>query len=107
MNVHWWCGRSTRSRQARRAGPPQPRDRKTETARLVDMVKADGDNAGQKTDMITRPIPKSGEKLPVIGLGTWQTFDVGNDAAALARLTEVLRLLFDGGGKVIDSSPMY
>ena len=57
--------------------------------------------------MITRPIPKSGEKLPVIGLGTWQTFDVGNDVAALARLTEVLRLLFDGGGKVIDSSPMY
>src|ERR1700730_6701503 len=71
------------------------------------MVKADGDNAGQRADMITRPIPKSGEKLPVIGLGTWQTFDVGNDAPALARLTEVLRLLFDGGGKVIDSSPMY
>src|SRR2546427_4577474 len=63
-------------------------------------------NAGQKADMITRPIPKSGEKLPVIGLGTWQTFDVGNDAAALSSLTEVLRLLFDGGGKVIDSSPM-
>jgi diketogulonate reductase-like aldo/keto reductase len=64
-------------------------------------------NAGQKAEMITRPIPKSGEKLPVIGLGTWQTFDVGNDAAALASLTEVLRLLFDGGVKVIDSSPMY
>jgi diketogulonate reductase-like aldo/keto reductase len=57
--------------------------------------------------MITRPIPKSGEKLPVIGLGTWQTFDVGKDAAALTSLAEVLRLLFDGGGKVIDSSPMY
>lgn len=57
--------------------------------------------------MISRPIPKSGEMLPVIGLGTWQTFDVGNDAAALERLTAVLRLLFDGGGKAIDSSPMY
>src|SRR5712672_2505830 len=64
-------------------------------------------NAGQNGEMITRPIPKSGEKIPVIGLGTWQTFDVGNDAAALASLTEVLRLLCEGGGKVIDSSPMY
>lgn len=57
--------------------------------------------------MLTRPIPKSGELLPVIGLGTWQTFDVGNDAPAQDRLAEVLRLLFGGGGKVIDSSPMY
>jgi len=57
--------------------------------------------------MISRPIPKSSEMLPVIGLGTWQTFDVGNDAAVLERLTAVLRLLFDGGGKAIDSSPMY
>src|SRR3984893_1063296 len=61
----------------------------------------------QKTDMITRPIPRSGETLPVIGLGSWKTFDVGKDAAALTSLAEVLRLLFDGGGKVIDSSPMY
>lgn len=70
------------------------------------MEKSNGPN-GQ---MISRPIPKSGEMLPVIGLGTWQTFDigdVGNDAAALDNLSAVLRLLFDGGGKVIDSSPMY
>jgi diketogulonate reductase-like aldo/keto reductase len=57
--------------------------------------------------MISRPIPKSGEMLPVIGLGTWQTFDIGNDATALENLGAVLRLLFEGGGKVIDSSPMY
>jgi diketogulonate reductase-like aldo/keto reductase len=57
--------------------------------------------------MISRPIPKSGEMLPVIGLGTWQTFDVANNADALEKLGAVLRLLFDGGGKVIDSSPMY
>lgn len=56
---------------------------------------------------ITRPIPVSGETLPVIGLGTWQTFDVGADAARRSALAEVLRLLFAGGGKVIDSSPMY
>jgi diketogulonate reductase-like aldo/keto reductase len=43
-------------------------------------------------------------KLPKIGLGTWQTFDVGNDAAARAPLREVLRLL---DGNVVDSSPMY
>jgi len=57
--------------------------------------------------MISRPIPKSGEMLPVIGLGTWQTFDVANDRATLENLSAVLRGLFDGGGKVIDSSPMY
>lgn len=55
----------------------------------------------------TRPIPSSGELLPVIGLGTWQTFDVGADAAARAPLAEVLRLFSAAGGQVIDSSPMY
>ncbi|MGH8722362.1 MAG: aldo/keto reductase, partial [Burkholderiales bacterium] len=44
---------------------------------------------------------------PVIGLGTWQTFDVGGDAAAQAPLKEVLQALFDAGGRVVDSSPMY
>jgi diketogulonate reductase-like aldo/keto reductase len=61
--------------------------------------------------MIARPIPKTGELLAVIGLGTWQTFDVGqvNDenAAAMENLGAVLRLFFEGGGTVIDSSPMY
>jgi len=56
---------------------------------------------------ITRSIPASGEPLPVIGVGTWQTFDVGTDAAARAALREVLTLFAQGGGKVIDSSPMY
>jgi len=58
----------------------------------------------QAADPITRPIPASGEGLPVIGLGTWQTFDVGNDAAARAPLREVLKLL---DHNVVDSSPMY
>lgn len=57
--------------------------------------------------MITRPIPVSGEPLPVLGLGTWQTFDVKLDPGTRKSLTEVIRLLLDGGGKVIDSSPMY
>jgi diketogulonate reductase-like aldo/keto reductase len=63
--------------------------------------------ATSKGKMISRPIPKSGETLPVIGLGTWQTFDVGHDPRALDNLTRVLQLFFDGGGTVIDSSPMY
>ena len=52
-----------------------------------------------------RAIPSSGEKLPVIGLGTWQTFDV--DQAKSAPLAEVLSTFVKLGGRVIDSSPMY
>lgn len=59
------------------------------------------------TSMITRPIPRSGEALPIVGLGTWQTFDVGPDASQRAPLREVLQTLVARGGKVVDSSPMY
>ena len=52
----------------------------------------------------TRAIPSSGETIPVIGLGTWQTFDAGASAAARAPLREVLALL---EGNMVDSSPMY
>jgi diketogulonate reductase-like aldo/keto reductase len=52
----------------------------------------------------TRAIPSSGETIPVIGLGTWQTFDAGASAAARAPLREVLALL---DGNMVDSSPMY
>jgi len=58
----------------------------------------------QAAALARRPIPASGEALPLIGVGTWQTFDAGNDAAARAPLREVLRLL---DGNVVDSSPMY
>lgn len=57
--------------------------------------------------MLTRPIPSTGEAMPVIGLGTWQVFDVGADRAVRQPLREVLQLLLEGGGKMIDSSPMY
>jgi diketogulonate reductase-like aldo/keto reductase len=57
--------------------------------------------------MITRPIPSTGEAMPVIGLGTWQVFDVGPDPRARQPLREVLRRLVDAGGRMIDSSPMY
>ncbi len=57
--------------------------------------------------MLTRPIPKTGEKLPVIGLGTWQTFDVGTSALDRAPQEKALRAFIELGGKVIDTSPMY
>lgn len=57
--------------------------------------------------MHTRPIPSTREPLPVVGCGTWRTFDVGDGAEERGRLREVLTILFDNGGSVIDSSPMY
>lgn len=57
--------------------------------------------------MLTRVIPSSGEAIPAIGLGTWQTFDVGASARERAPLRAVLDRFFDAGGRVIDSSPMY
>jgi aryl-alcohol dehydrogenase-like predicted oxidoreductase len=56
---------------------------------------------------ILRRIPSSGEQLPVIGLGTSQTFEVGAAAAARAPLAAVLAAFFSGGGRLIDTSPMY
>jgi diketogulonate reductase-like aldo/keto reductase len=53
--------------------------------------------------MHTRPIPSTGEKLPVIGMGTWQTFDVADPTP----LEEVLKVFSELGGKLLDSSPMY
>ena len=61
----------------------------------------------QAPAMLKRPILRSGEPLPVVGVGTWQTFDVGAQAPERAELKEVLRLLAAAGGSVIDSSPMY
>ena len=51
--------------------------------------------------LITRRIPSSAEALPAVGLGTWQTFDIGRDEATRAPRREVLRLLLEGGGKVM------
>jgi diketogulonate reductase-like aldo/keto reductase len=56
---------------------------------------------------LERPIPSSGEKIPVVGLGTWRTFDVGASATERAPLEEVLRSFVELGGRVVDSSPMY
>ncbi|HYO74843.1 MAG TPA: aldo/keto reductase, partial [Thermoanaerobaculia bacterium] len=57
--------------------------------------------------MLTKAIPSSKEQLPVIGLGTWQTFDVGASGAVRKPLGDVLALFAKLGGRVVDSSPMY
>jgi diketogulonate reductase-like aldo/keto reductase len=63
--------------------------------------------AKEDPTMNTRPIPRTGEQLPVIGLGTWQTFDVGAGKAERKPLDAVLEKLLASGARVIDSSPMY
>ncbi len=57
--------------------------------------------------ILTRPIPATGEALPLVGLGTWQTFDVGAGAAERAAVEEVLGAFVEVGGTLVDSSPMY
>ena len=61
----------------------------------------------QAAALAARPIPSTGEQLPVIGLGTWQVFDVGRDAAKRAPLRQTLEAFARGGGRVVDSSAMY
>ncbi|GLR17972.1 aldo/keto reductase [Portibacter lacus] len=58
-------------------------------------------------DMEKRAIPSSGEMMPVVGIGTWQTFDVGNDVKKRLELKRVLTEVYKQGGKFIDCSPMY
>src|SRR5690606_15999717 len=59
--------------------------------------------------MLTRVIPSAPdtEQLPVIGMGTWNTFDVGALAEERAPLVEVLKVFYESGARLIDSSPMY
>lgn len=54
-----------------------------------------------------RPIPSSGERIPAVGVGTWQTFDVGGDRYLVADRAKVLQTFFAMGGGMVDSSPMY
>jgi diketogulonate reductase-like aldo/keto reductase len=61
----------------------------------------------ESATILTRAIPSSGEKLPVIGLGTWQAFDVELTSDNRKQLGDVLSLFLKLGGRVIDTSPMY
>lgn len=62
---------------------------------------------GASTAMTQRGIGRNGDALPAVGLGSWITFNVGNDPQARAQCTAVVRAFFEGGGRLIDSSPMY
>jgi aryl-alcohol dehydrogenase-like predicted oxidoreductase len=64
-------------------------------------------HAAERMPILSRPIPHSGERLPVIGLGTWQEFDIGQDTAAREQATATLRTLVEQDLRVIDTSPMY
>ncbi|MEP6767357.1 MAG: aldo/keto reductase [Acidobacteriota bacterium] len=58
-------------------------------------------------ELLTRTIPSSGDTVPALGIGTWQTFDVGDSARDRRPLEKVLRRFVERGGRVIDTSPMY
>src|SRR6266498_1563087 len=64
-------------------------------------------DAARPGSILTRPVPSTGEKLPLVGLGSWITFNVGDDPAARDSCAEVMRAYFHDGGRLIDSSPMY
>ncbi|NMG64719.1 aldo/keto reductase [Azoarcus indigens] len=68
---------------------------------------APADAADRPGKLLTRPIPATGEALPVIGCGTYIGFDAAPDTPEYQRLPAVLQTLFDAGGSVLDSSPMY
>ena len=59
------------------------------------------------TPLITRKIPSSGEALPIVGLGTWQAFDIAPGGEDWSQARDALKAFADRGGKVVDSSPMY
>ena len=61
----------------------------------------------QSNPVLTRAIPRTGEKLPVIGIGTAIVFDIGNDAEQRADRTKVIHTLLDGGARMIDTAPSY
>ncbi|MEM9472807.1 MAG: aldo/keto reductase [Pseudomonadota bacterium] len=59
------------------------------------------------TTPLARPIASSGEMLPLVGLGSWITFNVGNNKKLLDASSDVMAAFFESGGRMIDSSPMY
>lgn len=57
--------------------------------------------------LLARRVPKTGEQIPAVGLGTWQVFNVAGDATETARAKETLKVFVERGGRLVDSSPMY
>ena len=57
--------------------------------------------------MLTRPIPGTDESIPVVGLGTYDVFDIAGSSEEITTRTEIIGMLLERGGGLIDSSPMY
>jgi len=62
---------------------------------------------GAAAPLLTRPIPRSGEQLPVVGIGTSIVFDIGDDAARRAERRAVIQTMIAGGARLIDTAPSY
>lgn len=65
------------------------------------------DESSAASGPLTRRIPRSGEEIPAVGLGTWQVFNVAGDAKEMAQAKETLKVFVELGGRLVDSSPMY
>ena len=63
--------------------------------------------AARAREVHMKTIPAGSEKIPSVGMGTWLTFNVAPYTDARKQRVEVLRAFFEGGGKLVDSSPMY
>ena len=83
------------------------RRRFLECAALAGLTAALPGGVSANPASITKIIPRTGTAVPVIGMGSWLTFDVGDDPAARAQRAQVLATFFEMGGGMIDSSPMY
>ena len=89
---------------------PSPTSRRTVLAALAGGAAAlglRGAEAAAPGPKLMRAIPSTGEEIPAIGMGSWITFNVGEDNKLRDQRTEVLRTFFAHGGAVVDSSPMY
>ncbi|MEQ8813913.1 MAG: aldo/keto reductase [Thalassobaculum sp.] len=82
-------------------------DRRSVLSGLIAAGLAPWTSAAAEAAPITRPIPATGERVPAIGMGTWITFNVGDDRELRDSRLEVLRTFFELGGRMVDSSPMY
>ena len=76
-------------------------------AALAAVVALPREAMAQAPKPLLKTIPSTGEAIPAVGLGTWITFNVGDDQALRDESAEVMRAFFDAGGRMIDSSPMY
>src|SRR5262245_5426495 len=112
------CGARERKSASRCSPPDRAREAQGDQALHVDrrqVLAATGAALGMVVSrtsakgpaMHTRPIHSTGEAMPVVGFGTWQTFDIGTGRAERAQRRQVLETLFAAGGRIIDSSPMY